>query len=239
MKQVKNLYNDTSTIHKNQKNYDSFNDFIFSNDRNIFNKLYSRIQFYEMTKHLNGDIVECGVFKGSGLLTWLKILSMNEPNSIKKVLGFDFFDSSFVDDLEKGIDRDTMKQVFTRVQDLNLSDISLPTIFAKIIDAGFDESTFELIRGDVIETTKRYVEESPGFRISVLYLDMDLYKPTYAALKNLWNNVVVGGVIVFDEYAYHSWSESEAADEFIEEYGLKLHRTNIKAPTAYIIKEKR
>jgi hypothetical protein len=239
MKQVKNLYNDNSTIHKNQKNYDSFNDFIFSNDRNIFNKMYSRIQFYEMTKHLNGDIVECGVFKGSGLLTWLKILGMNEPNSIKKVVGFDFFDSDFVDDLEKGIDRDTMKQVFTRVENLDLSDISQTTIQKKIIDAGFTESNFELIKGDVIETTKQYSENSPGFRISVLYLDMDLYKPTYAALKNLWKNVVTGGVVVFDEYAYHSWSESDAVDEFIDEFGLKLHRTNIKAPTAYIIKEKK
>ena len=61
-----NLYNNTANIKSNQNVYDSFNGFIFSSDRNVFNKLYSRMKFYEMTKHLMGDIVECGVFKGSG-----------------------------------------------------------------------------------------------------------------------------------------------------------------------------
>ena len=236
MKTMANLYNDNSEINKNQKMYDSFNNFIFSNDRVVFNKLYSKIFFYEMTKHLPGDIVECGVFKGSGLLTWLKILDMNEPNSIKKVVGFDFFDSSFVDGLKEGVDKDTMKQVFSRDENLDFSDISIEGMYKKINSAGFQDSRFELIKGDIIETSKKVVDDKPGFRISILYLDMDLDKPTYSTLRNLWNNVVKGGVIVFDEYAYHSWSESAAADRFIEEMGLTLHTTGIKAPTAYIIK---
>ena len=74
-------------------------------------------------------------------------------------------------------------------------------------------------------------------RISVLYLDMDLYEPTYYALQMLWNNIVSGGVVVFDEYAYHSWSESDAADQFVRENKLKLIKTNIKTPTAYIVKD--
>jgi hypothetical protein len=231
-----NLYNDNSDIQKNQDMYDNYNGFIFSNDRVVFNKLYSKMFFYEMTKHLPGDIVECGVFKGSGLLAWLKILAMNEPNSIKKVLGFDFFDSGFINDMETGVDKETMKQVFTRDKNLVNNDISLEGISNKIISAGFDSSKFELIKGDVIETSQFAVEQKPGLRISILYLDMDLDKPTYAALKTFWNNIVKGGVIVFDEYAYHSWSESNGADDFIEEMGLTLHTTGIKAPTAYIIK---
>jgi|TARA_R110000868_G_scaffold176980_1_gene415131 hypothetical protein len=231
-----NLYNDNSDIQKNQDMYDSYNGFIFSNDRVVFNKLYSKIYFYEMTKHLPGDIVECGVFKGSGLLAWLKILAMNEPNSIKKVLGFDFFNPSFVDNMKSGVDKDTMKQVFTRDKNLEISDVSYDGIYNKIINAGFDSSKFELVKGDIIETSQTVVEEKPGLRISILYLDMDLDKPTYAALKTFWNNIVSGGVIIFDEYAYHSWSESNGADDFIKEMGLTLHTTGIKAPTAYIIK---
>jgi hypothetical protein len=80
------------------------------------------------------------------------------------------------------------------------------------------------------------VEEKPGLRISILYLDMDLEKPTRAALNAFWNNVVPGGIVVFDEYAYHSWSESNAVDEFIADNDLYLHKTDVKAPTAYVIK---
>ncbi len=232
-----NLYNNNSDIHSNQSIYDSFNNFIFSKDRNVFNKMYSRIQFYEMTKHLHGDIVECGVFKGSGLLTWLKLLNIYEPHSIKKVVGFDFFDPGFVDNMPDGVDKQTMKQVFDRVKDLDLNDVSFDGIRNKILNAGFTEEKFELIKGDIKLTSQEYVTKRPGMRISVLYLDMDLYEPTYYALQTLWNNVVSGGVVVFDEYAYHSWSESDAADQFVKENKLKLVKTNIKTPTAYIVKD--
>lgn len=231
-----NLYNNNLDINSNQSIYDSFNNFIFSKDRNVFNKLYSKYQFYEMTKHLHGDIVECGVFKGSGLLSWLKILDINEPHSIKKVVGFDFFDPDFVNDMPDGVDKDTMKQVFDRVKDLNLNDVSLEGIRNKIINSGFSEDKFELIKGDIKDTSTNYVTKRPGMRISVLYLDMDLYEPTYHALKMFWNNVVSGGVVVFDEYAYHSWSESDAADQFVKENNLTLTKMNMKAPTAYIVK---
>lgn len=229
-----NLYNNTEDINKNQDIYENFNNFIFSEDRNVFNKLYSRIEFYNMIKEKNGDIVECGVFKGSGILTWLKILDMNEPNSIKKVIGFDFFDKDFLNNLE-GIDKTTMSEVFSRCE-TNNDSISKEDIENKIKKSGFKNEKFELIKGDVINTTKEFIKDKPGFRISILYLDLDLYEPTYEALINLWDNVVDGGLVIFDEYGYHNWSESQAVDRFIKEKGLKLNATKIKAPTAYIIK---
>jgi hypothetical protein len=190
-----------------------------------------------MTKHLHGDIVECGVFKGSGLLSWLKIIDIYEPRSIKKVMGFDFFDSTFVDNMVDGVDKDTMAQVFDRCKELSNDDISMEGIRHKILNAGFDESKFELIQGDIALTSGKIIGNRPGFRISILYLDMDLEKPTYDALDTMWERVVPGGVVVFDEYAYHSWSESNAVDRFLKEKGLTLIKMNIAAPTAYIIKE--
>jgi hypothetical protein len=231
-----NLYNTNSEISKDQDIYDSFNDFIISTDRNIFNKLYTRIKLYDKVKNLNGDIVECGVFKGTGILTWLKILKLNEPNSLKKVIGFDFFDKDFVKDLEKEIDRELMEQVFKRCDELKENEISLDGIIKKIINSGFSSDDFDLIKGNIIETSQEYKINKPGFRISLLYLDMDLDEPTYEALNNFWENIVKGGLIVFDEYAYHSWSESNAVDRFIKEKNLKLYSTKVKAPTAYIIK---
>lgn len=231
-----NLYNNNADVNSNQKIYDNFNDFIFSTDRNVFNKLYSKIKFYEMTKDLCGDIVECGVFKGSGLAAWLKILDMNEPNSIKKVVGFDFFDPGFVDDLNNLTDKETMKQVFTRCENLKEDDVSKKGVATKLNKSGFESSRFDLVEGDVIETSESYLKTRPGFRISILNIDLDIEEPTYAALTNLWDRVVDGGVIIFDEYAYHNWSEANAVDIFIREKGLTLHTTKIKTPTAYIIK---
>jgi hypothetical protein len=228
-----NLYNSTAKLDDNQGMYDAFNTFMFSNDRNVFNKLSYKFKLYDMTKHLVGDIVECGVFKGTGLMAWLKILQLNEANSIRKVIGFDFFNPGFVENLEDEIDRVTMEQVFTRTES---GDFSQAGIHKKIVNAGFDESRFELVPGDISITSAEYAKSRPGFRISLLYLDLDLDRPTYDTLVNLWDRVVPGGVVVFDEYAYHSWSESNAVDRFMNEKGLYLYKTDIKTPTAYLIK---
>jgi len=233
---MNNLYNNKSSIHSNQNIYDAFNNFIFSQDRNVFNKLVSKIEFYKMTQHLNGDIVECGVFKGSGMLAWLKLIDLFEPNSLKKCVGFDFFGDEFVDELKNDIDRETMRQVFTRDKNIKQDDVSIEGIRNKILSAGIKENKFELIGGDIGETSFTATKERPGFRISVLNLDLDLEEPTYATLVNLWDNVVSGGVVIFDEYGYHSWSESNAVDRFTREKGLSLKSTIMQAPTAYIVK---
>jgi hypothetical protein len=189
-----------------------------------------------MTKHLIGDIVECGVFKGSGMLTWLKILQMNEPNSIKKVLGFDFFNPTFVNDLSNNVDRHLMQQVFDRCKDLEINELSKDNIKTKILNSGFSNDRFDLIEGDIQHTSKSYLEDKPGLRISILYLDLDLGDPTYYTLVNMWDKIVDGGIVVFDEYGYHGWSESNGVDRFVKEFELKLIPTKVKTPTGYIVK---
>jgi len=52
--------------------YDNFYNFIFSSDIKVLGKLLHRFIFYELIKHLAGDIVELGVFKGSGVATFVK-----------------------------------------------------------------------------------------------------------------------------------------------------------------------
>jgi len=233
-----NLYNSNEKLSDKQNLYDFYNNYIISEDRNLFFKMVMRINLFEKVKHLHGDIVECGVFKGAGLLLWLKLLDMHEPNSIKKVLGFDFFDPGFVDNIPDEIDRKTMKQVFTRCSDLKTSEVSIEGINDKIINSGFKKNRFELVKGDISLTSSEFLEERPGFRISLLYLDLDLEKPTMDTLETFWDRIVPGGIIVFDEYAYHSWSESNAVDKFLENKNTKLINTNIQSPTAYLIKEK-
>lgn len=230
-----NIHNTPDLSAKTQDIYDNFNGFMFSKDRDVFNKMYARIWLYEKTSHLVGDIVECGVFKGSGLMTWLKILDLNEPNSIKKVVGFDYFDPSFVENISDATDKKSMSEVFSRCN-ATKSELTVDSVHGRISGAGIDVSKVDLVAGEIGTTSLTYAMERPGFRISILYMDLDLYRPTYDALRNLWSRVVDGGIVVFDEHGYHAWSESSAVEQFVREHGLVLHRTNMKAPTAYIIK---
>jgi hypothetical protein len=216
--------------------FDSFNSFILSDDRRVFNKLISRALLYNEVKNIPGDIVECGVFKGTGLYTFLKLKNIFNPNSSKKVIGFDFFDTDgLISSINNKEDKDAMNVLF-KERHFSHTQSFKENFKLQLINHGFFESEFDLIEGDVSETTKHFSQSNPGFKISLLYMDLDLEIPTYDTLVNLWDNVTKGGIIVFDEYGYHKWSESKGVDRFINEKNLEIKSLDFICPTAYIKK---
>lgn len=217
--------------------FDGFNSFILSKDRRVFNKLVARTLLYDQVKNIPGDIVECGVFKGTGLYTFLKLKQIFNPNSSKKVIGFDFFDTtSLLEAIENIEDKEAMSALFNdRVfkHESSFKDI----LEKKLEKDGFLPSDYKLIQGDITSTSKSFANKNPGLKISLLYMDLDLGDPTYHTLTNLWDNITTGGLVVFDEYGYHKWSESQGVDRFAKEHNLQIHNLNYACPTAYITKQ--
>jgi len=222
-------------INTPQEVFDSFNEFIFSSDTKVLGKLVARSILFNRVIGVPGDIVECGVFKGSGILTWLKLKSILAPNSFKKIIGFDFFDREGLINELSGMDSDRMADLFAACNfDLNVEYKA--ALEMMIVDAGFGHHEFELIQGDISRTSVDIVDKRPGFKISLLYMDLDVEKPTYDTLRALWPNVSRGGIVVLDEYACHQWSESIGVDRFAEEHNLQIKSLDFCAPTAYIEK---
>jgi hypothetical protein len=221
---------------ESQSLFDSFNSFILSEDRRVFSKLISRALLYNEVKDIPGDIVECGVFKGTGLYTFLKLKGLYNPNSSKKVVGFDFFDTNqLISSISNKTDKEAMDVLFKErnfTHETSFKDY----LSTKLIQDGFLNTDFELVDGDLSITSKEYSENNPGFKISLMYMDVDLEEPTYNALNNLWDNVTKGGIVVFDEYGYNKWSESKGVDRFIEEKNIEIKSLNYMCPTAYIKK---
>lgn len=214
-----------------QRVYDAFNEFIFSSDRKLFAKLISKYFFADLTKNIPGDVVELGVFKGSGVVSWLKALQIASVNH-KKTLGFDFFDDEGLLESINSSDKDVMRSLFAdRGFDPNGYDEVLKALLE---NAKFNN--FELIKGDVTDTVPVFLEENPGFRASIINFDMDIEEPTEVCLELLWPRVCVGGVLIFDEYAINEWTESNAVDRFCNKYQLRLKATPYFAPSAYIVK---
>lgn len=221
---------------ESQSLFDSFNSFILSEDRRVFSKLISRALLYNEVKDIPGDIVECGVFKGTGLYTFLKLKGLYNPNSSKKVVGFDFFDTDqLISSINNKTDKEAMDVLFKERNFTHKTSFK-EYLSTKLIQDGFLNTDFELVNGDLSITSKEYSENNPGFKISLMYMDVDLEEPTYNALNNLWDNVTKGGIVVFDEYGYNKWSESKGVDRFIEEKNIEIKSLNYMCPTAYIKK---
>lgn len=220
-------------------NYKNFNNFIFSDDTKLIGKMLHRFEHFLNVKDLPGDIVEMGVFKGSGVSSFLKFIEIYCPNSNKKVVGFDIFDvtdSNEILNKDSKLDKDSMNTVFNRVQ---LDELSLESVSKRISETKISHDKYMLVKGDVETSIPEFLEKNPGFRISLLYIDVDLDRPTYFSLKYLWDRILPGGVILFDEFEYHKFSESNGVEKFLREKNINfdLKSTNWIAPTAYMYKK--
>ena len=87
MDQLKDLINTTTE-------WDLYNGFFLNEDIERLRKFLVREWFFKMTLELPGDIVEVGVFKGTGIAQMLKLREIFIPATNKKVIGFDLFQHS-------------------------------------------------------------------------------------------------------------------------------------------------
>jgi len=219
-----------------QSIFDAFNKLIFSSDTRIIAKLLTRASLFYQVKDIPGDVVELGVFKGSGVATFLKLKDIYLPKiSPIKVIGFDFFDTKNLVNSLTGQDKEAMQSLFTD-RDFAHTDKAVTELTNMLVSMGYNSSDFELVAGDINNTVPNFIKDRPGFRARLVYIDVDIEEPTYNSLKALWPLIPVGGIIVFDEYGIHQWSEAIGADKFFEGKA-KLVATNVPCPTAYIIKQ--
>lgn len=199
----------------------------------VMSKLLGRYELFKRILDLPGDIVEGGVYRGAALFLWANFLEIFGASSDRIVVGFDTF-NGFSSDLSLHHDRlssnelmsnngefrpRTREEVLAAARDLNLSH------------------RIELIQGDVKETIPRYIEENPGFRVSLLNVDFDVYEPTKHALESLYPQIVPGGIVALDQYGHRRWGESQAADDFFRDKAVSYERLPwASGPDAFVVK---
>lgn len=192
-------------------------------------KILARYELFKMILDIPGDIVECGVFKGSGIYAWTKFRQIFMPNNLRQVIGFDFFEAERTKDWQFKADADCVEE---HALGWSPREVILKNLAAMGI-AGV-----ELIAGDVVKSTASYAKKNLGFRIALLYLDVDNYEGTLACLENLYPLVCRGGIVALDEYALRTYGESDAVDRFFDKRQIKLQTLPWAAtPSAYFVKE--
>ena len=97
-----------------------------------------------------------------------------------------------------------------------------------------------LNKGDIFKTIPEHLSTRPHLKISLLHLDMDIYEPTIFALKNLWDGVSNGGIVVIDDYNA-VFGATRAVDEFISNRGIasKIEKSPFYSIPSFIVKQSR
>lgn len=206
--------------------------------RQAIAKFMARYEIFKQVVPVNGSVIDCGVLHGAGLFTWAKLSAILEPaNHPRKVIGFDTFEGfpEIADEdragssshLEVGgLTGSRLEEVQRAVEvfDLNRPISHIPKI--------------QLVEGDIRETAPRYVEENPHLVVAMLYLDLDLYEPTKAALEAFVPRMPKGAVVVFDELNAEIFpGETQAVDEVLGLGSIRIRRFPFDSYVSYCVLE--
>ncbi len=182
------------------------------------------LALYEIFKRVlpvKGSVVECGVFRGFGLMSWAKLSAMLEPENLtRRIYGFDTFEG------------------FPSIHAKDASPAAAPAVgglrasshdeLLELI-AEYDRDRFlghipkvSLIKGDVARTVPDFVKNNPHLVVSLLFLDVDLYEPTLAAIRHFLPRMPRGAIIAFDELDNPQWPGETLA--LFEEPGIRSLR---------------
>jgi O-methyltransferase len=173
--------------------------------------------------NLEGDLVECGVWKG-GNLALMKLFS-NNLNLSKQVVGFDTFEG-MPDPTDIDVDyagTSAAQRMQRELKKENIKNIhaycSLEQVKKNLSEINVKDSV-KLIKGRVEETL--LISNNLPNKISILRLDTDWYESTKIELEILFPRLVIGGVLLIDDYG-HFKGAKQAVDEYFKNQNVWLH----------------
>ncbi|MDD5503743.1 MAG: macrocin O-methyltransferase [Candidatus Omnitrophica bacterium] len=197
-----------------------------------------KYEIFKQIINVHGCIVECGVCYGGGLMSWAMFSAIFEPvNYSRRVIGFDTFSGFPGISAKDKKDKDpNAKKGGMRVDSME-ELLRCRSLFDQNRPVGHINK-IELVKGDITKTAKKYVKDNPHLVVSLLYLDLDLYEPTKAAIEAFFPRMPKGAVIAFDELNHPDWpGETAALLETIGIGGLRIKRFPFDSVRSYAVIE--
>jgi hypothetical protein len=191
----------------------SYNLSFNKNQKNVIKhdwRIYILCSFaFNAIKNGDGDLIECGVFRGDCAKTILHYCDLNSTNKNFYLLdSFDGFDQSQLTIKEKNLRKESQfRGVLEFVKKKFIGDNCI-----KIIE-GFVPNTFSEVKSK---------------KFCFAHIDMNASYPEKEALEFIFPRLKDGGVIIFDDYGHAGHEEQRVALDYVAK---KLHRVITCLPT--------
>jgi O-methyltransferase len=180
---------------------------------------------YIIKNKIEGDIVECGVWRGGSMMAVAyKLMSlyherdlycfdtyegMSSPSSAD-VSSFGEVASHYLETTQKNED------------DPVWAYSPLEKVRENLKSTSYNSSKIHFIKGKVEET----LPHDRIKKIALLRLDTDWYESTKHELEILFPLLSVGGIIIIDDYG-HWEGAKKAVDEFIDKYKVQIFLSRV------------
>lgn len=186
--------------------------------------LYQAVKYVTQAK-VQGDFVECGVWKGgSSMLMAYTLLGMNETG--RKIYLYDTF---------TGMPKPTVKdneiksgQPALDIWKANQRKDHNEYCYASLAEVKNNLGATNYPLDNLVFAQGKVEDTIPGIKpgqIAILRLDTDWFESTDHELRNLFPLVSKGGVVIIDDYGCWSGAK-EAVDKYLTELNIPilLHR---------------
>jgi hypothetical protein len=156
-------------------------------------------ELYDQIVDVPGDIAECGVAYGDSLIVLCTLSQLEGKNRV--VYGFDSFEGFPEPTAEDHSPRAPKKGDF--------ADATLERVRQAIRKADVREPV--LVKGFLEHTLPQFKSS-----LALVHLDVDIYSSYKTGLTELFDRVMPGGIVAFDEYKHPKWpGATQAIDEFL------------------------
>lgn len=157
--------------------------------------------------NIDGDYVECGVWKGGNILGIMKYLEYQNDTK-NNIWLYDTFQGMTK---PQDIDVDLMNNKAEDILDRVMCYSSLNEVKGVLSLSSYPEEKTKFIIGDICQTLLE-TNNIPE-KISLLRLDTDWYSSTKIELEILWDKLIVGAPCIIDDYGHWRGCKN-AVDEF-------------------------
>jgi len=176
---------------------------------------------YLVENKIEGDFVECGVWRGGSTMAAIDTLIKNADTS-REIYLYDTFEGmSEPTELDK-ITTGTGANELMETSDKN--DATSVWCYSALEEVQQNVGTLKYPAAQVHYVKGKVEDSIPGTmpgKIALLRLDTDWYESTAHELKHLYPLLVPGGVIIIDDYG-HWEGARKAVDEYMEAEKLPL-----------------
>lgn len=169
---------------------------------------------------IEGDVVECGAWKGGSVMAMqLQLLELGVSN--RRFHVFDTFEGmSTPTEYDKMYDNQSANELLKnsdKATSTNWAYSPLDEAKANIGSIGYPLESVSFIKG-MVENT---IPGSSVDKISILRLDTDWYESTKIELEYLYPKLALGGILIIDDYGHWKGCK-KAVDDYFKEIGSPI-----------------
>ena len=171
--------------------------------------------------NIEGDIVECGVWRGGSMMIIASVL-MSLGDTSRSLYLYDTYQgmpAASDDDLDFAGNAASARLLEMAQSKENWCEASLEDVQQNLFSTGYPSDKIHFIKGKVEDTIPARIPQ----QLALLRLDTDWYASTKHELTHLYPLLNSSGILIIDDYG-HWQGAKKAVDEFFKDSRTFLHR---------------